>query len=59
MRLLTGTGLVAPPKFSEYFLNDNREVVRVLEFVIYRQEDGGQEALFKDDCGSHQEGSRA
>ena len=33
MRLLTGTALVAPPKFSEHSLNDNREVVRVLQFV--------------------------
>ena len=64
-RLLTGTALVAPPTFSEYSLNDNREVVRVLEFVkLDRQEGGGQEILYTDDCeggqdrGSSQEGSR-
>src|SRR5688572_5160494 len=64
-RLLTGTGLVAPPTISENSLNDNREVVRVLEFVqLDRQEGGGQETLITDDCegrkvrGSLQEGSR-
>src|SRR5680860_1723644 len=47
MRLLTGTGLVAPPKFPEKLLNDNREVVRVLEFVKHdRQADGRQEVRF-------------
>ena len=36
---------------SEYSLNDNREVVRVLEFVkLYRQEGGGQEIFSRDDC---------
>ena len=64
-RLLTGTGLVAPPTLCEYSLNDNREVVRVLEFVkLDRQEGGGQEIFSRDDCegcqdrGSTQEGSR-
>ncbi len=50
VRLLTGTGLVAPPMLSEYSLNDNREVVRVLEFVkLDRQEGGGQEIFSRDD----------
>ena len=46
VRLLTGTGFVAPPEFPENSLNDNREVVRVLEFVKHdRQEGGRQEVL--------------
>ena len=49
-RLLTGTGLVAPPKFPEKLLNDNREVVRVLEFgKLDRQEGGSKEVRYTDD----------
>ena len=44
-------GSCRAPEFSEYSLNDNREVVRVLEFVkLDRQEGGGQEVCSRDDC---------
>ena len=50
MRLLTGTGLVAPPKFPEKILNGNREGVRVLEFgKLDRQEGGSKEVRYTDD----------